>query len=89
MIDICRAAWDAKLGHIDPEERQVYVERFAYEVAELSDKGFCGYMLIVWEYCDWAHRERILIGPGRGCAAGSLVCYLLGITGIDPIEAGL
>ena len=46
-------------------------------------------MLIVWDYCAWAHKERILIGPGRGSAAGSLVCYLLGITGVDPIEAGL
>ena len=77
MIDICRAAWDTKLGHIDPDERAAYVERFDFEVAELSIKGFCGYMLIVWDYCAWAHKERILIGPGRGArrARWSATCW--------------
>ena len=89
MIDICLENWPSKLGHIPDEKRPIYEKQFWFEIEELSSKGFAGYMLIVWDYCDWARRHNILIGPGRGSAAGSIVCYLLGITGVEPIAAEL
>src|SRR5690554_5972400 len=47
--------------------------------------GYPSYFLIVWDFCDYARRNNILVGPGRGSAAGSIVAYLLGITDIDPL----
>lgn len=87
MIARCEAAWEAKVGAI--EEQDVYRQRFEYEVQILSEKRYCGYMLIVADYIARARSRGILVGPGRGSSAGSLVCWLLGITGIDPIKYDL
>lgn len=84
---ICEAAWEAKVGWRDGQD--VYRARFEEEMTQLTSKRFCGYLLIVYDYCNTAHTRKILMGPGRGSAAGSLVCFLMGITGIDPIEARL
>ena len=51
--------------------------------------GFAGYFLIVWDFVRFAHKNGILVGPGRGSAAGSLVAYALSITNIDPLRYGL
>lgn len=51
--------------------------------------GFCNYFLVVWDYVKYAKFNNILVGPGRGSAAGSLVSYTLGITDIDPIKYNL
>ena len=51
--------------------------------------GFDDYFLIVWDYVNYAKQHGILVGPGRGSGAGSIVCYLLGITGIDPLKYDL
>ena len=51
--------------------------------------GFCNYFLVVWDYVKYAKEHDILVGPGRGSAAGSLVSYCLGITTIDPIKYDL
>lgn len=66
-----------------------YKERLEYELSVLQKTGFAPYMLIVADIVMWAKQQGIYIGPGRGSAAGSIVSYLLGITGIDPIEYGL
>jgi DNA polymerase-3 subunit alpha len=55
----------------------------------LVDKLFCGYFLYVWDYVKYAKDHGVLVGPGRGSGAGSLVAYLLGITEVDPVEADL
>ena len=68
---------------------QVYVDRLEYELSVISQKGFCGYFLIVQDFIQWARTHGISIGPGRGSAAGSLVTYLLGISAADPIKHGL
>lgn len=73
----------------DDELSAVYHERLRKELDELREKGYCGYMLVVWDYCAWCRDNGILMGPGRGSAAGSIVCYLLGITQLDPIEHDL
>ena len=64
-------------------------ERLDYELAIIVETGYAGYFLIVWDFIDWARRQGIPVGPGRGSAAGSLVAYSLGITNIDPLEFDL
>ena len=54
-----------------------------------DDWGFEDYFLIVWDYVRYAREHDILVGPGRGSAAGSVVAYLLGITGLDPLQYDL
>ena len=66
-----------------------YVERAAYEIDVICDKGYPSYFLIVADLINYARSVNIRVGPGRGSAAGSLVAYSLGITDIDPIEHGL
>ena len=51
--------------------------------------GYDAYFLIVWDFVNYAHENAILVGPGRGSAAGSLVAYSLGITNIDPLKYNL
>lgn len=68
---------------------QVYVDRLEHELSVISQKGFCGYFLIVHDYVNWAKQNDIKVGPGRGSAAGCLVAYLLQITAVDPIKYGL
>lgn len=69
--------------------RQVYVDRLKYELDIINKMGFCNYFLIVWDYVKYAKEKGILVGPGRGSAAGSLVSYLLNITTVDPIKYNL
>ncbi len=64
-------------------------ERLEYELDIIGQTGYAGYFLIVWDFIQAAHRMDIPVGPGRGSAAGSLVCYSIGITDIDPIANGL
>jgi DNA polymerase-3 subunit alpha len=64
-------------------------ERLLYELSVINQMGFPGYFLIVRDFVHYAKQQHIMVGPGRGSAAGSLVAYLLGITSLDPIEHGL
>lgn len=66
-----------------------YEERLAHELEVVKSKGFASYFLILTNMLNWARSKDIWIGPGRGSAAGSLVCYVLGITQVDPIEFDL
>ncbi len=66
-----------------------YVERAAYEIEVICDKGYPSYFLIVADLISYARSVGIRVGPGRGSAAGALVAYALRITDIDPIEHGL
>ncbi len=68
---------------------KVYLDRLKYELNIINNMGFCNYFLIVWDYVKYAKEQGILVGPGRGSAAGSLVAYLLNITTIDPIKYNL
>lgn len=68
---------------------QEIIERASFELKMLKQMGFVDYFLIVWDFIDYAKRNSIPVGPGRGSAAGSIVAYALGITGIDPIEYDL
>ena len=68
---------------------KIYLERLRYELNIINKMGFCNYFLVVWDYVKYAKENNILVGPGRGSAAGSLVSYCLGITTIDPIKYNL
>ena len=68
---------------------KVYVDRLKYELDVINNMGFCNYFLVVSDYVRFARASGILVGPGRGSAAGSLVSYLLNITTIDPIKYNL
>lgn len=59
-------------------------ERVAYELDIITKKGYSTYFLIVSDFVNWAKSQKIGVGPGRGSAAGSVISYILGITGIDP-----
>ena len=61
-------------------------ERLEYELKVIQDMGYVEYFLIVWDYIHFAREQGIMVGPGRGSAAGSLVSYTTGITNIDPIR---
>ncbi len=63
--------------------------RADYEVAMINQMGFPSYFLVVADLINWARSQGIRVGPGRGSAAGSLVAYAMGITGLDPLEHGL
>jgi len=67
----------------------VYDLRLAEELEVIKDKSFASYFLVVADMVNWAKENNIMVGPGRGSAAGSLVCYTLGITDVDPIEYDL
>ncbi|MBQ2679841.1 MAG: DNA polymerase III subunit alpha [Firmicutes bacterium] len=64
-------------------------ERLMYEIETIESMGFVDYFLIVWDFINYAKRNNIMVGPGRGSAAGSMVSYCLDITEIDPIKYGL
>ena len=68
---------------------QEYLDRLDEELRVIGDKNFGPYFLVVRNMISWAKQEGIMVGPGRGSAAGSLLCYSLGITDIDPIKHGL
>ena len=68
---------------------RVYIDRLKYELNIINKMGFCNYFLVVYDYVKYAKEHGILVGPGRGSAAGSLVSYLLNITTIDPIKYNL
>jgi len=64
-------------------------ERAEQELSVISQTGYASYFLIVWDFYNFARKQGIVVGPGRGSAAGSLVSYCLGITNLDPLLHGL
>lgn len=71
------------------KQRDVYEKRLNDELDVIISMGFSEYFLIVYDFVKYAKTHNIMVGPGRGSAAGSLVSYCLGITNIDPIKYGL
>ena len=76
---------------IDPYniEEALYIERLDYELDMICKLDFAGYFLIVADFVNWAQKNEIPVGPGRGSGAGSIVAYALGITAIDPMKYDL
>jgi DNA polymerase III alpha subunit len=67
----------------------LYKKRLDYELDVINSKGLSDYMLLCWDFLNWAQKNEILTGPGRGSVVGCLVSFFLGITSLDPIENGL
>ncbi|MBF1344403.1 MAG: DNA polymerase III subunit alpha, partial [Megasphaera micronuciformis] len=82
---LCEAALPTRYSVITDAVR----ERLDYELGVINAMGFPSYFLIVWDYVKYARDHKIPVGPGRGSAAGSVVAYLLGITGLDPLKYDL
>ena len=88
-------SWLRTLSHEGLQSRlgdrvtPVHLQRLDYELDVMIKMGFPGYFLVVADLCSHARKVGIRVGPGRGSAAGSLVAYALGITGLDPLEHGL
>lgn len=86
LSELSHKGLNKRLNNNVPKE---YLERLENELKVINDMGFNDYFLIVYDYVLYAKKNNILVGPGRGSAAGSLVSYTLGITDIDPIKYNL
>ncbi|MBI1888487.1 MAG: DNA polymerase III subunit alpha [Candidatus Spechtbacteria bacterium] len=71
------------------DKRGKILERLHYELAVIQKAGFASYLLIVQDFVNWAKNHGIVVGPGRGSAAGSIASYLLNITNVDPLKYDL
>lgn len=89
LRQLCIKGFPLRYGKTYEEIDQVYKERLDYELEVIAKMGWPSYFLIVADFVSWARSQGILVGPGRGSAAGSLVCYLTGITNLCPIEYNL
>jgi len=97
LLPVPKTDADEKLAQMASEglkrlglsESEVYIDRLKEELSVIKDKSFASYFLVVADMINWAKGNDIKVGPGRGSAAGSLVCYALGITDVDPIKYDL
>jgi DNA polymerase-3 subunit alpha len=97
LLPVPKTNADKKLAEMASEglkrlglaEDKVYSDRLQEELEVIKDKKFASYFLVVADMINWAKDNNIMVGPGRGSAAGSLVCYTLGITDVDPIKYDL
>lgn len=87
--DTIRKYAESFLKEKNLDANQEYVDRLEEELAIIKEKKFASYFIVVQNMLNWAKKNDIMVGPGRGSSAGSLVCYALGITDIDPIKHGL
>jgi DNA polymerase-3 subunit alpha len=86
LRELCEKGLEKRYGKdITPEHR----ERMEFELSVIEKTGFASYFLIVQDFVNWAKNQGIVVGPGRGSAAGSFVSYLTNVTNIDPIKYDL
>ncbi|HPO04222.1 MAG TPA: DNA polymerase III subunit alpha [Bacillota bacterium] len=85
LRELCEAGIKERYKSPGPELRQ----RLEYELGIIESMGYVEYFLIVWDFINFARKKGIMVGPGRGSAAGSIAAYCLHITDIDPIKYGL
>lgn len=84
------AGWKKRgFDKFDAAKQQIYRERIDYELDVIHQMGFDGYFLIVADFIKWCKENNNKVGAGRGSCAGSLVCFVIEITNIDPIKYGL
>src|SRR5438067_2645952 len=82
LVELCEKGLLKRYGKSTPELQ----ERLRFELKTIKEMGFADYFLIVWDFVNFAKRNAIQVGPGRGSAAGSLAAYCLEITDVDPIR---
>ncbi len=83
LKSLCRKGLKERYGRSPSSE---VIQRVKYELDIIHRMGYVDYFLIVWDFIHYAKKQGIPVGPGRGSGAGSLVAYLIGITGVDPME---
>ena len=86
LKDLCFEGIKKRYGQNPGKE---VLERLNFELKVINQTGFVSYFLIVQDFVNWAKANRIVVGPGRGSAGGSLVAYLLNITNVDPLKYNL
>ena len=82
---LCREGFKTRY----PDDNGTLSRRLDYELGVIRTMGYVDYFLIVWDFINYARSQNIMVGPGRGSAAGSIVSYTLGITNIDPVRYNL
>jgi len=82
LKELCQQNLEKRYKEVTPEIK----DRLENELKIINKAGYTSYFLIVWDFVNYAKSKGIAVGPGRGSAAGSIVSYLLGITGIDPLR---
>ena len=86
LMSLAKAGLSKRLNN---NVTKAYLDRLSYELNIINEMGFANYFLVVYDFIKYAKKKGILVGPGRGSAAGSLVAYSLGITEIDPLQYNL
>lgn len=86
---LCAEGLKSRYPDAEGEQLKSLTERLDYELTTIENMGYVEYFLIVWDFINYAKSQNIMVGPGRGSAAGSIVAYTLRITDIDPIKYGL
>ena len=89
---LCEQGFEEKyknVGEYDEKQLSDIYDAMQYELGIIQKMGFVEYILIVWDYINWCRTHDCWVGPGRGSAAGSRVCYCTGITNIDPVKYNL
>jgi len=91
LKDLCCEGFEQKLltKQIDPKKAEDYTKRTELELNTLHELGFVDYILLIWDVVNFCKENEVPIGLGRGSAAGSIVLYLIGVTGLDPIRYNL
>lgn len=89
LLHLCTEGLKKRYASASKDEYEKLKERLDYELSVIKNMGFIDYFLIVWDFINYAKRNGIAVGPGRGSAAGSIVAYTLEITDIDPIKYDL
>src|SRR3989339_1152877 len=89
LTELCEIGLQKRFPDKDAEYLESARERMNYELSVINKTGFAGYILIVQDFVNWAKNSRIIVGPGRGSAGGSLVCYLTNITNVNPLDHNL
>ncbi|HIX01685.1 MAG TPA: DNA polymerase III subunit alpha [Candidatus Ligilactobacillus excrementigallinarum] len=89
LRNLCETGLEKRLQAMDHPDKKQYEARLEHELDVIHRMGFDDYFLIVWDVTNFSHEHDILVGPGRGSAAGSLVSYTLFITDVDPIKYDL
>lgn len=85
----CNKFFDSRIGKLSEEKRKEYLDRLKEEFGVIEFHGFSSYMLIVADYVNWARKNNITAGAGRGSVGGSLIAYILNIHQADPIKYNL
>ena len=86
---LCGKGLRERYPEAEGEKLRELKERLDYELSTIENMGYVEYFLIVWDFINYAKNKGIMVGPGRGSAAGSIVAYTLRITDIDPIKYSL